>query len=497
MPFTLPSLSESRSFLIAVYRAVFPTRNVGNVRSYHARRATFVAAGITQLHSHADSIQKDVMPSTAGDGKIDDWGGIKGILRKGATPARKAAAGRVRGANGTAVPLNEELLEPNSGLRFKIAAATTVPASESVDADIVAIDVGSQTRLLKGTVLKFVATPGGLETNVVLQKDLDEDGLDAEQFGSYRTRVLASFSDETAGGSQSDYVKWSTQKESTLSVAQAYCYPNRAGFGTIDFVGLYRGSGAARELSAGDQAILLAWVKTKAPAHIAGTPGSLRQLDIVIDSQPVEIVLTPSGELAYAFDWTGGPLTVLSWTAGTRELRFTANLPATMKAGHRLSLKGVASAQDGKEYTIEALSGVDKVILELAPTVAPAATDLAYSGGPLVTPIRSAILAHMNGETVYAGKSRVPMAESALTSTVGLEEIATGIGPANPGGIFGAWSGGLIRAVLGQIAIYKAGVRNHNVVLPAADYEATDYAFPNDAQIGLIAPSSVLIRGAT
>ena len=172
-----------------------------------------------------------------------------------------------------------------------------------------------------------------------------------------------------------------------------------------------------------------------------------------------------------------------------------------MKAKPRGSFKGVATDQDGTELKIEALSGVDKIILESPPSVDPAATDIFYSGGPLVTPIRDAIKAHLDGETVYAGKNRVPQPASSLTSTVGLEVLARGIGPANPGGKYNTdgnvWVGGILRNVLGQIAIYKAGVRDWNVVAPAADYEAADYAFPNDASIGLVTPKSVLIRGAT
>lgn len=500
MAFPIPSLSEMRDILIAVGRAVFPDRNYGNERSYHGKRATFLSAAVTQLHSHVDQVGKDVHPLTAGDnGPVDDWGEVKGIIRKGATPARKSAAGRVRGTAGTGVPANQELAH-SSGLRFKIANATAIPgvAPLLVDADIVAIDTGVQTRLRKGEVLEFVSTPVGLETQVVLQKDLDEDGFDVEQFGPYHSRVLHSFSDETSGGSQSDYVTWALDAASgVVGIVSAYAYPNRAGIGTVDVVAFHAGSGAARSLSGGEIATLLAYLKTKAPAHLAGTPGALRVLTTVADPQSVEIVLTPDGLAASAFDWTGGPLSVQLWTAATRSLQFHTALPSTLKAGHRLSLKGVASAQDGKEFQIEAIGAADTVILAEAPAVVPLDTDLAYSGGPLVTPIRSAIIAHMNGETVYAGKSRVPLAESALDSTIGLEVLAEGLGPANPAGVYGTWSGGLIRAVLGNIAIYKGGVRNYNIVTPAADYEATDDAFPNDGQVHFISPLSVLVRGAT
>lgn len=492
MPFDIPALSDTREFLVAAGKALFPDRNYGNPRSYHARRAGFAAAAVTQLHAHVDSVQKDVMPDTAGDVAIDRWGTIIGTVRKGATPARKAAAGRVRGAAATAVPLDEELTH-SSGLRFKVASATVVSGAGFVDVDIAAIDTGQATRLTKGEVLEFQATPAGLETQVVLQKDLDEDGFDREQFGSYRKRVLDAFSEPTSGGSQSDYVRWALEVD---GISAAFCYPNRAGLGTVDVVGLHTGTGAARILSGGEVAELLAYLKTKAPAHLAATPGALRVLTVIADPQPVELVITPDGLAAHAFDWTGGPVTVLAYTAGTREVQTAAPLPAAMKAGHRISFKGVVTAQDGTEFQIEALTAADKFILGTAPAVNLAATDIGYSGGPLVTPIRKALLGHINGEDVYAGKNGVPMAASQLASTVGLEVLAEGLGPANPAGAFGTWSGGLIRAVLGKIASYRRGVRNYNIALPAADYEATNDAFPNDGQIHLITPSSVLVRGA-
>lgn len=499
MAFQIPTLAEARDLLIAVGKAVFPGRNYGNLKSYHARRATFLAAAVTQLSSQIASVQDDVMPDTASDdGPIDRWGGIVGVDRKSATPARKSAVGRVYGTIGTPVAAGQELVHQSSSLQYKVSAAAIVGGAEYVDVDIEAIDTGSQTKLLRGQVLEFVATPAGLQTGVVLQDDLDEDGYDDEAFGAYRARVLATFSEPTAGGTQADFVAWMLELE---GVDSAYAYPNRAGLGSVDVVALHRGSGSDRELSAGDQEDVIDHLEELAPAQLAGVGGSLRHLDVVIESKSVEIVITPNGEAAYSFDWIGGPLTVLTWTAATRILRFTAARPASMKAGHRISIKGIASAQDGEELTIEALSSTDSVILESVPNVPPVATDVVYSGGPLVTPIRDAILAHMNGENVYAGRGQVPRTQGQLDTdgetTIGLEVLAEGIGPANPAGAYGTWNGALLRSILGKIAGYKGGVRNYSITTPATDVEATDYDFPNDSQIGLIAPSAVLIHGAT
>lgn len=499
MAWRLPSMSETREILLAVGKALFPEYNYGNLRSHLARRATFLAAATTQLHKHVDTLKRHLMPTTQPDEDLDDgWGFVKGVARKGATSARKAGAGRVRGANGTAVPLDEELVHQASGLRFKIATASMVPVAEVVDVDIEAIDTGSQTRLLAGEVLEFISAPVGLQTQVVLVKNLDVDGFDQEQYGSYLGRILEAFSSRKSGGSQADYVAWAKELE---GITYAYAYPNRAGIGTIDVAALKAGTGATRLLDLTERNELLAYLKTKAPAPIAALDGPLRVLQVAHEEfTEVEVEVTPNGDPAYAFDWQGGPLIVQSWTAATRELQFAGDLPTSMQAGHRLVVKGVSTIQDGTEQTIEAISASDTVILAKELSVAPVGggfPDLVYSGGPLVTPIRDALVAHMNGEPIYMGKGGVPVPLSAVDSGVGLELLVDGLGPANPDGKYGTWLGTLMRTVLSQIAMHKRGVRTVSVVKPVTDLDATDDAWPNDDVIHVFAPQVVLVRGAT
>ncbi len=498
MAFQLPSLGSTRDFLVAAFKSLFPDRNVGTRFSYHGRRLTVLSAAVTQIHRHVDSIKLDVMPDTAPDGgPIQRWGTIVGCEQKGATPSRKAAAGRVRGTLAATADIDEELVHQASGLTFKLASSVTIPAGLYQDADIVAVDTGSATRLAAGEVLEFVNTPANIEQQIVLQKALDEDGFDVEPYGAYRKRVLDTFSAPTAGGTQSDYERWALEID---GITQAYVYPNRAGFGTVDVAVLHSGTGAARIPDPATRADVLEYLKTKAPAHSAGVVGSLRVLTPIADPKIVEIMIFPDGAEANAFDWTDQtPPTVIAYTAGTKEVQFSGGaLPDTLRAGHRLSFGGVATVQDGTEFTIEAITGADTVILSEAPAVDPAATDIIYSGGPLVTPIRNALLGHVNGEIVYLAKGGTPKSESTLVSedrtTVGLEVVAYGIGTANPAGFYGTWNGALLGDAVRQIAMAKNGVRKTTLVLPAADYEATDFAFPLDSQIGLITPQRVLVR---
>lgn len=515
MPIKLPSLSEMRSLVVALGKSLFPGSNFGSDRSYHGRRATYISAAATEIISGVDGVARDSHPLTAGPGApIRAWGEATGVAEKTATPARKAAVGRVRGAAAATVSIGAQLRHESSGLIYELNSNVTIPGTFGVDpesfadADIVASEasgsVGSQTRLKAGETLNFLAPPGTIQTQVVLQSDLDEDGFDAEQFGSYRARVLATFSQAPSGGNQSDFAKWVVASLNT--VAQGFAYPNRAGRGTIDVVGFYNGTGTARSLSSIDRDTVKAYVQSQAPFQISGGGGGLRVLQTVADPQNVEILIEPNGQTAFAKDWDDtGPPTVLSWTGATRHLRFAAALPASLRAGHRLLFAPVASAQNGTEYRVESIFSSDTVVLELVPPVAPAATDKIYSGGPLTTLIRDAIVAHMNGEIVYAGRGLRPVPASVAAATglsiVGLDILAEGMGPANPAGIYNSpngpsWSGAIIRAQLFGIAKYTSGVRNVTVVTPASDYEAVDDAFPLGNQIHYVTPNAIVIRSA-
>jgi uncharacterized phage protein gp47/JayE len=514
MPFAIPSMSDTRRLIVALGRALFPGLNFDSLFSYHGKFATFFSGGVTQLHSHVDTAQRDLHPKTAGDGKpIRDWGDVLGVAPNGATPARKSAAGRVRGEAGATVPSLTQLVHPQTGLTFQIANATdvTIPGDAGVDpdsfvdADIAGVDVGSRTRLEAGSTLKFLTPPPGIEQEVVLELDLDQDGLDEEQFGSYRARVLATMSEPRSGGTANEFSGWA--KAALASVSTAYPYPERSGKGTIDVAAFHAASGTSRSLSSQDRDAVAAYIRTKAPFHVAGTGGGLRILTTIADPQTVEVLVTTTGVPAFAFDWNGSA-TVLSYNATTRELQFSAALPSSLRAGHRLILVGVfggsgVGAQDGREYRVESISASDKVILEKAPAVDPGVGDLIWPGGPLVAPVRDAIVAHMNGETVYAGRGQTPVPQSKAApanptgpSLLGLDVLAEGIGSANPAGKYGAWAGGIVLATLFKIATYQAGVRSISIVTPVSDYEPLDDAFPNNDQIHYVTPGVVIVRSA-
>ncbi len=514
MAYQVPTLDQMLGFLVAMFKGLLPDRNIGSRFVPAWKLLKVIAAAVTDVHANVAAAFKDAMPDSARGAALDRWiaifrpGGTK--TRKAATPARKASAGRVRGTPGAATAVGDQLIHRASGLLLQVNSAATIPAAPApafVDVDILAISVGSATRLKRGEILEYLSAPVGIQTKIELQKDLDDDGFDVEQDGAARNRLLAALAAPSSGGNQSDFVGWAL---SQLGVSQAFCYPNRAGVGTVDVAALHTGVGTARILNAAEVAALLALLQTLAPAQLAANGGALRVLTVVgSNTDPanlanVEITVSSDGSPQYAFDWDDStPPAVLSWTAATRTLQFAAPRPPTMQAGHRLCMKGVASSQDGAPVVIEALIGTDSVILQTVPKntagtdAAPAATDLVYAGGPLTDVVRGAIVAHLNGDVLYAaptGPLPGAVAASQAISTAQLQVLATGIGTANPAGGYGAWVGSLLRGTLQRIVTYTRGVRSSSVVTPAADQEAVDYAFPSDTQIGLLTPGYVLVR---
>lgn len=511
MSYKVPSLDEMTSLMIAFWKGLFPLSNVGSRFSYHWKRLRAYAGGITDLHAHVSTAQNDVMPDKSTGPYLTRWGNIVGVPKKGATGARKSASFRANGAPGSIVAVNDQLLHESSGFLYQVFAGGTIPAAGTLDVGIQAISTGAATRLKKGEALKFTAPQPGVAQYGTLVLDLDEDGFDAEQDPAYSRRVNDKLAKPSSGGNQDDFIAWTLAQ---LGISSAYCYPNRAGIGSVDVAAFKAGDGAARSLTTTERAALLTALKKLAPAQLsptlllggatAFTAGALRVLATAVDLQHVEITFLTNGDDAYNFDWTDStaPI-VLAYTPATRLVQFTAARPGDMTAGGRIVFKPVASAQRGDVFTIESLSSTDAIVLKETPSVNLAATDIGYAGGPLTKTIRDAIIAHMNGEIVYADKG-IPIPASSAATKVNMRILANPIGPPNPfgagtaapQGLYGSWNGSLLRSELFKIASYALGVRNVTIATPAADYLPTDTVFPNDATQNFIAPNSVIVRRA-
>jgi len=499
--YKVPSFDESTTLLVNFFKAMFPLSNVGSRFAYHYKRLRAYAAGLTDVHAHLISAIRDVMPDSATGNFLTRWGRIFGVPRKGATGARKTAAFQAQGVAGSLVLVGDQLLHEATGFLYSVTLGGTIPASGLLNVSIQAISTGAATRLNVNEALKFTAPGPGVQPYGKLILALDEDGFDEEQDPAYSRRVNDRLSKPQSGGNQDDFVAWTLAQ---LGISLAFCYPNRAGVGTVDIAAFKAGSGSARSLTSTERATLKTALQRLAPAQLGAFGGALRVLTTANDDRDVEISFLTNGDDSYAFDWDDSTAPVVTaYTPATREVQFTTNRPSSMLAGGRLVFKGVATIQSGVVFTIEQLVSTDKIILKETPLVNPAATDIVYAGGPLTAQIRDAIVAHMNGEIVYADNGK-PIPASSAASKVNMRVLAQGIGPSNPAGIgtafplgmYGTWNGSLLRNELFKIAGYSLGVRNVNVVLPASDYSPVETVFPNDGIVNFVAPKSCVVRRA-
>jgi uncharacterized phage protein gp47/JayE len=464
--FDIPTLDEQHAFLIALMKALLPLADVSELTPNWLWTRT-QAGGATDNHAHISNVENDLLPDTAIDDMQDRWGTILGVPRKAATPARKDKALRVTGTVATPVP-NGQQLRHTSGLIFAInGAGFAVGAGGYVDCDVVAIDTGSATRLNAGETLTFLATPAGLNDDAELQLDLDEDGTDKESNGAYQIRILNRLSNPPLGGAQNDYVQWALDQ---AGIAAAFCYPVRAGTGSVDLAALHEGSGNARVLLAGEVTALQAAIAALKPVAV-----TFRVLTVVPRAVNVEYKFLPDGDVQSECDWNDAvaPL-VLAWQPGgvARKLQFQGGTrPPDMVPGMRIIHHAIAGGSTGQEFVIESLSGADAVILETAPNPAPVNNDVIYSGGPLVQPIRAAIQA-----------------------------LIDSLGTANPDTKrYGAWEGNLRPGSIDRVSRSIEGVLDGVVVLPAAVEQAVDFAFPayippNDNQVELLIAGEILVH---
>lgn len=454
MSFDVLSLDELTDLVVASFANLLPDKNVAR-NSDNWKRLRVLAGAITDLHAHIDSVRRDASPLTAKGAALDAWGYLFDVTRKGATPASADSAGLVRGTAGSSWATTDTLVH-KSGLTFKPTASGTLVTGEAL-VGVIGISTGPETRLAAGEVLTWETTPAGLEDEVELQAELASGGDAEEDDGAYRVRILDRIGLPAKGGAASDWKAWI--EESADYIRTGYVYPNRNGLGSVDVAALKAGTGSARLLDAGERTALLAVLDSKRPVAAAA-----RVLEVLTQTQNVEVKLTPEIDPQWGRDWDDAtPLVVSSWTAATRTLVFTTARPASMAVGHRVVVAGTS----GVELVIESLSGADGVVLVDAKGQTPAATENVYSGGPLVAPVRDAIIALIN-------------------------ELGPRVGPYG----HGDWEGSLRMSRLFETVQTQDGVLDSEFVTPTATVEPTAETFHDDPQVRLLIPGNILARYA-
>lgn len=478
MAYTLPTVEELRDRGLRGANAELPEYRTGPGSLAYAEVATF-ATIVRDAHVRLDVIDADSRPDTATEAGLDRWGtDVLGVPRKGATGARKAAALEIRGTNGAVVPVDTEYTY--QGIRYKITSAVTIPASEFIYADIEAIDTGPSTRRLKGESLRLTPTIAGIEQSARLVLDVDEGGDDEEPIGAWRARVVQRLRVGVQGGTRSDYEQWA--EEALPALRTAYPYPNKPTLGSVAVAGLKDGTGSARALTTAERDTLLAYLETKRPITDA--------VSVLITVPTAVHVDVRIGVLSSAaFDWDDAAgYTVAAWTASSRELEFSPNVPPDLAVGDLLSIASASPGTTGSDgYPAVVSYVVDATTVLLAPY---GGRSEPFSWTPQV------------GDGIYASSATAVRVRDAILNGYTVDDVfipgINNLGPANPDHSYGDWEADVTRNRLTAAAQIKGapGVVTVTVVTPAADVEAEEYAAPDDDQVEFFIPGEVIVRSA-
>lgn len=412
------------------------------------------------LHHHIETVYEDLLPDGAADAKLDRLGKIYGVARKGATVVKKADSLRLVGTAGATFTSGTQLVH-RDGTLYQLDESGTIPVAGYLDVDVISIDTGTSTQKQRGQTLTFVSTPSGIQSIAELQLDLDEGGLDRETNGAYRVRILDKIAFPGMGGNRHDYEAWLLE---IPGIDTAYCYPLRQGLGSVDVAALHGGSGTARLLSPTEITEAQAYVDERRPVSVA----DFRVLTVVAENVDIEILISPI-EDGYAFDWDDTiPLAVSSFNAGTRVLKFTATRPGDILVKDRLVYKATGTRNDGSELVVEALGPAADEVTVAALTSAqaaapPVAGNAVYSGGPLVAPVRAAILAHVDS-----------------------------LGPGKGVHGRGTWDDTLRLGMIYREALATLIVREVTIVSPGANVVPAN--IPPASTVGLVVPRQVIVR---
>ncbi len=451
MAFTVPSLEEMHALLVRDHKGRFPDDDV-SPSSDNYKRLRVLALAATALNQAALEILEELMPDGRG---FTRWGeNVLELPKKAAVAARGTDALRVTGTAGSSVAVGDELVHED-GTRFQVNENATIAVGQtSVDVDVLALDAGAVGNKKAGDVLTFVSPPAGINTEAELQSDLT-DGADAESDGAYQDRVLDRLAAPGMGGNAEDYRQWALEVE---GVASAYVYSGRAGLGSVDIAVLKSGTGAARVPSASERDAVQALLDERRPVSVR----DCRVLEVLAESQDVEVLVTPLDGAEWAFDWDDStPLVVSSWDANTRQLTFTTDRPDDLDAGDRLII--ATAGASGEEVVVESLVNQNAVKLEEAPATTPQNGDTVYSGGPVVEPARQAIL-----------------------------DLIDSLGPARGTEAALSWKGTLTTADIFRAVQTSDGILDSEISTPAANVTPTNS--PPSDQVGVVVPGRIIVR---
>lgn len=324
-------------------------------------------------------------------------------------------------------------------------AGTTITPETGAVVSVEAVEAGAEGNKPIGDTLTMTAPPTGVGPGARVC-ELGGGG-DEESVEELRARIMAWEATPPACGN-AEHVRQLARATPGVRLEDAVVFPGFRGLGTVDVFPI--GISGARFVSSGALALVEAQLAAELPEALdvsvqALTPGASTDIDVTI-----------TAERGYERDFVGGPYAIGTGSTTTRIVVTTA--PTAVEVGDRVQVQlflagrwsvfhmTVAGTKTTSPYHID---------LEEPLPIAPVDTDPdVLSGGPLVEPVRDAVLGIFDrlGPSARSGSSWVFERHPLPTE---------------------AWSDTLTRAALIEALMAVPGVGNVVVTTPSSDITPT------------------------
>lgn len=230
MPFSRPTLTELRNMVAQDIEAQLPGSDA-LLRFSNLRITGDAQANLAHLHyGYLDYIALQSVPFTATDEYLEAWAALKRVYRKPAAQATGSVT--FNGVIGAQVPAGTPLVR-GDGLGYTTTSDGVVEVDGKVIVSAIAdadpnSETGATGNCPVGTILTLGTAIVGMQSNGV--SGLFAGGADVESTDAFRARMLYAFQNPPQGGSDPDYIIWSTE---VPGVTRSWVNRNGFGAGTV------------------------------------------------------------------------------------------------------------------------------------------------------------------------------------------------------------------------------------------------------------------------
>ncbi|MGP3123385.1 baseplate J/gp47 family protein [Serratia marcescens] len=225
---TVPALADITEQQLRDIRNQLPDADVSGDSDY-AIRANAVSGVAQGLYNDQTWILRQIFPDTADHDWLVMHARTRGLSPKPASPA----GGQVQltGTAGLSVAAGLQFRAINGSVLYQTTADTRLGDKGAATVSARAMTAGMAGNLGDNTAGTLLSAPQGLDSSVTITSM--RGGTEAESDASLLARLLELMRRPPAGGNKYDYRRWAKE---VSGVTEAYVYPLRRGYGTVDVV---------------------------------------------------------------------------------------------------------------------------------------------------------------------------------------------------------------------------------------------------------------------